>query len=87
MATATLVEESMPWWQPGTNLYQLSEPMHGNDHIAVTVAPTGTAVIPATANGASVAAPNEMGLVAFRTEYPPISHADMLAALGYEVIG
>ncbi|RRQ26327.1 hypothetical protein DK926_18980 [Rhodococcus sp. Eu-32] len=85
MATATLVEESMSWWQPGTNLYRLSEPFQGKEYVAVTVAPTGTAVMPATESGASVAAPNEIGLVAYRSEYPPIPHDEMLQRLGYQV--
>ncbi|WP_285189966.1 hypothetical protein [Rhodococcus sp. MEB041] len=87
MATAALVQESMSWWAPGTNLYALSEPFNGHDHIAITKVPTGTSVIPATETGASVADPNGFGLMAHRTWYPPIEHSQALAELGYEVQG
>lgn len=83
MAEATRTQQSMSWWAPGTDLFALSEPFNGHDHVAVTVAPTGTSVMPATERGASTPDPNGFGLVAHRTWYPPIPHAEALAELGY----
>ncbi|ORI13420.1 hypothetical protein [Rhodococcus sp. 1168] len=88
MPTATLIEESMSWWQPGTNLYRLSKPLDGHEWIAISVPQNAydsdATVHPSTAYGASVADHDGNGLVPLR-RYPDLTHAETLLAIGYEV--
>ncbi len=85
MASATFIDLPLENWPAGTQIYSLSEPFNGNDAVAITKQATGTLVIPATAEGANVPDPNGMGFIAHRTWYPPISHEQALADIGYSI--
>lgn len=86
MADATFIDLPLENWAPGTRLYRLSEPFHGNDAIAISRQATGTLVLPATETGANIPDPNGMGFIAHRTWYPPIDHEQALTELGYTLI-
>ncbi|MGV8875507.1 MAG: DUF7572 family protein [Rhodococcus sp. (in: high G+C Gram-positive bacteria)] len=89
MPTATRTIENLSTLQPTSHVYELSEPLNGNTHVAVTVAtlpncPDEAIVLAADETGAILSEPSQMRMwVLHRAENR--THAEALADIGYEL--
>ncbi|OZE39109.1 hypothetical protein CH278_02165 [Rhodococcus sp. 05-2254-5] len=90
MPTATMTIENVSTLQPTSHLYELSPPLNGVTHVAVTVA-----TLPNCPDEAIVLAADETGAIRQNPSQPIMwilhraadrTHAEALSDIGYELM-